>query len=39
MTGTVWNTAGVIPDDAALRETIRQRRGAGTSFYGDAAAA
>jgi squalene synthase HpnD len=34
MTGTVWDGAGTVPDDAALRETIRQRvEAAGTSFY------
>ena len=34
MTGTVWDGVGTVPDDAALRETIRQRvESAGTSFY------
>ena len=34
MTGTVWDTVGTIPDDASLREAIRQRvEAAGTSFY------
>jgi len=34
MTGTVWDDVGTSPDDAALRETIRQRvESAGTSFY------
>jgi phytoene synthase len=34
MTGTVWDGVGTSPDDAALRETIRQRvESAGTSFY------
>ncbi len=34
MTGTVSDSAGAIPDDATLRETIRQRvESAGTSFY------
>lgn len=34
MTGTVWDTVGAIPDDASLREAIRQRvEAAGTSFY------
>ncbi len=34
MTGTVWDGVGTVPDDAALRETIRQSvESAGTSFY------
>ncbi|MBV8493716.1 MAG: presqualene diphosphate synthase HpnD [Alphaproteobacteria bacterium] len=34
MTGTVWDTVGAIPDDASLRDAIRQRvEAAGTSFY------
>jgi squalene synthase HpnD len=34
MTETVSDDVGVIPDDAALRESIRQRvESAGTSFY------
>jgi phytoene synthase len=34
MTGTVWDSVGAIPDETALRETIRQRvEAAGTSFY------
>jgi squalene synthase HpnD len=34
MTETLSDTAGAIPDDAALRETIRQKvEAAGTSFY------
>jgi squalene synthase HpnD len=34
MTETVSDNAGAIPDDRALRETIRQRvESAGTSFY------
>jgi phytoene synthase len=34
MTETVSDNAGAIPDDRALRETIRQRvEAAGTSFY------
>jgi squalene synthase HpnD len=34
MTETVWNSVGDPPDEAALRETIRQRvEAAGTSFY------
>ena len=34
MTDMVSDNAGAIPDDAALRETIRQRvEAAGTSFY------
>lgn len=34
MTGTVWDGVGAIPDDAALREAIRQKvEAAGTSFY------
>jgi presqualene diphosphate synthase len=34
MTGTVWDGVGTLPDDAVLRETIRQRvEAAGTSFY------
>lgn len=34
MTGTVWDTVGGIPDEASLREAIRQRvEAAGTSFY------
>ena len=34
MTDTVSDNAGAIPDDAALRETIRQRvEAVGTSFY------
>ncbi len=34
MSGTVWQSVGETPDDAALRETIRQKvEAAGTSFY------
>ena len=34
MSGTVWGGVGAIPDDAELRETIRQQvEAAGTSFY------
>jgi presqualene diphosphate synthase len=34
MTGAVWDRVGAVPDDAALREAIRQRvEAAGTSFY------
>jgi presqualene diphosphate synthase len=34
MTETLSDTAGAIPDDAALRDTIRQKvEAAGTSFY------
>jgi len=34
MTGTVWDSVGATPDDAALRETIRRKvEAAGTSFY------
>ncbi len=34
MTGTVWDGVGTVPDDAALRESIRRRvESAGTSFY------
>ena len=34
MTETVSDSVGVIPDDAALRESVRQRvEAAGTSFY------
>jgi presqualene diphosphate synthase len=34
LTGATLDDVGVIPDDAALRETIRQRvAAAGTSFY------
>lgn len=34
MTGAVIDTVGTVPDDAALRETIRHRvEAAGTSFY------
>jgi presqualene diphosphate synthase len=34
MTGAVWDSVGAVPDDAALREAIRQRvEAAGTSFY------
>src|SRR5438094_1599183 len=34
MTETVSDSVGVLPDDAALRESIRQRvESAGTSFY------
>ena len=34
MTGSVLDTVGALPDDAVLRETIRQRvEAAGTSFY------
>ena len=34
MTGTVWESVGAAPDDAALREAIRRRvEAAGTSFY------
>jgi presqualene diphosphate synthase len=34
MTETVWDSVGDHPDDAALREAIRQRvEAAGTSFY------
>jgi phytoene synthase len=34
MTGTVWDTVGAMPDEASLRQAIRQRvEAAGTSFY------
>jgi squalene synthase HpnD len=34
MTGTVWESVGAAPDDAALREAIRRKvEAAGTSFY------
>jgi len=34
MTGTAWDSAGSVPDDAALREAIRQKvEAAGSSFY------
>jgi len=34
MSGTVWHSVGETPDDAALRESIRQKvEAAGTSFY------
>jgi presqualene diphosphate synthase len=34
MTGTVWDNVGAAPDDAALREAVRQKvEAAGTSFY------
>src|SRR5262245_37573851 len=34
MTGTVWESVGAAPDDAALRDAIRRKvEAAGTSFY------
>ena len=34
MTGTVWDSVGSMPDEAALREAIRRKvEAAGTSFY------
>lgn len=34
MTGTVWDSVGVVPDDESLRQAIRQKvEAAGTSFY------
>jgi phytoene synthase len=34
MTGAVWGSVGAAPDDAALREAVRQKvEAAGTSFY------
>src|SRR5437763_1236996 len=34
MTGSALDSVGALPDDAVLRETIRQRvEAAGTSFY------
>lgn len=34
MTGTVWDSAGAVPDDSQLPEAIRQKvEAAGTSFY------
>jgi phytoene synthase len=34
MTGAVWGEVGAAPDDAALRQAVRQRvEAAGTSFY------